>query len=208
MLCFRRPTGKVFDEWLQAQGTAPVFTTEAGIPEPPPRGFRENRRRSRLGQGEAVYRAACQALVYWEMFPHVWITIEPRDIPAVFGQTVAVVARCLGIWTLNACRVIDVSERTEGTVCAFGLTYATVGDHAMRGAERFAVVWHRHSDDVFYELASYSRPQSAVARLAYPYVRWLQKRFARHSCNAMARAVQRRLENQDSSDVPVAGAPQ
>ncbi len=185
MFSLRKPTTVLLQRWLRTRAASPVFTNQPQIPEILPHGFRLNQARQELGCGETKYREACQALLRWRMFPHHWVTIEPKDTPVKPGQTVAVVARCLGVWTVNACRVIDVSEEADNSVSRFGFTYATVGDHAVRGAERFAIVWDRRDDTVCYELVSYSRPRHYwLVWLTVPYFRWVQRRFARDSAAA------------------------
>ena len=54
--------------------------------------------------------------------------------------------------------------------------------------ERFTVEWNRADDSVWYDLWSFSRPGHPLARLAGPYVRRLQRRFAEDSLRAMAEA--------------------
>ena len=56
MFCLRRPTEEVLNGWLEARLTADVFTTCVTIPDPPPRGFRINRTRVKLGEGETVFQ--------------------------------------------------------------------------------------------------------------------------------------------------------
>ena len=56
------------------------------------------------------------------------------------------------------------------------------------GEERFTVAWHE-DDAVWYDILAFSRPNHFLARLGYPLVRRLQKRFARDSAAAMKRAV-------------------
>ena len=64
-----------------------------------------------------------------------------------------------------------------------------------RGEERFRVEWHHADDSVWYDILAFSRPNQMVARVGYPIVRFLQKRFATDSKAAMCRAV--------SADLPV-----
>ena len=98
------------------------------------------------------------------------------------------VARIFGVWWLNACRIVyAVSE--EGPVNRFGFAYGTLPEHPESGEERFTVEWHQADDSVWYDILAFSRPHHVLARLGYPYVRRLQKRFARDSAAAMVRAI-------------------
>jgi uncharacterized protein (UPF0548 family) len=102
---------------------------------------------------------------------------------------VAVVARSLGLWWLNACRVVYVMGEKD----KFGFAYGTQPGHAESGEERFLVEWDRADGGVWYDILAFSRPRHPLARLGYPWTRWVQRRFARDSGAAMVRAVGERL---------------
>ena len=51
------------------------------------------------------------------------------------------------------------------------------------------VEWDREENSVWYDILAFSRPNQFSARLGYPVVRRLQKRFGRDSAAAMLRAV-------------------
>jgi len=70
----------------------------------------------------------------------------------------------------------------------FGFAYGTLPNHAERGEERFSVEFHQADQYVWYDLYAFSQPNT-LARLAYPFTRSLQKRFARDSQSAMQSAV-------------------
>jgi uncharacterized protein (UPF0548 family) len=79
-----------------------------------------------------------------------------------------------------------VDERSSSE--KFGFAYGTLTDHGERGEERFTVEFNS-DQTVWYDLFAFSRP-NMLARLAYPYTRLLQKRFASDSKAAMQKAVQ------------------
>ena len=97
-------------------------------------------------------------------------------------------ARILGLWWVNACRIVYLVDE-QAPVSRFGFAYGTLPEHAESGEERFTVEWHEDDDTVWYDILAFSRPHQLLARLAYPYVRRLQKRFARDSAAAMGRWV-------------------
>jgi len=72
----------------------------------------------------------------------------------------------------------------------FGFAYGTLADHMESGEERFTVEWRRDDDSVWYDLLAFSRPRHPLARLGLRLSRALQRRFARDSLRAMARASQ------------------
>ena len=97
-------------------------------------------------------------------------------------------ARRLGLWWLNACRIVYVVDEA-GPVRRYGFAYGTLPDHAGTGEERFLVEWDRASGEVWYDILAFSRPHQLLTRLGYPYMRRVQKRFGRESAAAMLRAV-------------------
>jgi uncharacterized protein (UPF0548 family) len=94
----------------------------------------------------------------------------------------------VGLWWLNACRIVAMAD--EGClVRRFGFAYGKMPDHAGSGEERFLVEWDREEGSVWYDILAFSRPRHVLARLSYPWVRRVQKRFGRESAAAMCRAV-------------------
>jgi uncharacterized protein (UPF0548 family) len=122
------------------------------------------------------------------MFNLTWVSLCWPTAPIEIGSTVAVLARALGLWSLNACRIVYLVEE-KGEIEKFGFAYGTLPDHAERGEERFQVEWHHEDNSVWYDILAFSRPNQLPARIAKPYIRTLQKRFAAGSKQAMLRAV-------------------
>lgn len=122
------------------------------------------------------------------MFNADWVEVHPPDAATAPGTNVAVLARVLGIWYLNACRIVYVIDEA-GPTKTYGFAYGTLHDHAERGEERFTVVWDRADDSVRYEQFAFSRPNYLLTRLNYPLARTVQKRFAKDALEAMQRAV-------------------
>jgi uncharacterized protein (UPF0548 family) len=103
---------------------------------------------------------------------------------------VAVSARVSGLWWLNVCRIVYLVDEEDGAVTRFGFAYGTLPRHVESGEERFLLEWHRVDDSVWFDILAFSRPRHLLARLSYPWVRRLQKRFGRESAMAMAKAVE------------------
>ncbi len=153
-----------------------------------PAGFRVDHNRIRLGQGAAVYEQAKQALAEWQHYRFDWLHLHRPDAPPAAGQTVAALAHVLGIWVLNACRIVYVLEETE-PFPRFAFAYGTLPDHVECGEERFQVELHPNDDSVWYDLYAFSRPNTLLSKIALPYVRSKQKQFAGESLQAMHQAV-------------------
>ena len=149
-----------------------------------PAGFDRDHNRERLGAGPAAFAAACDAIRGWKMFAAPLAWAEPAGVPIAAGEVVGVVAHAVGLWWLNAARIVYVIDEPR----RFGFAYGTLPGHVERGEERFSVEW-LDDDTVWYDLLAFSRPRYWGARLARPVARVLQQRFVRLSKAAMRDAV-------------------
>jgi uncharacterized protein (UPF0548 family) len=189
MLLLRKPSAATLGGFLAAQADLPfTYPAVGSTAASPPPGYVVDRTRAQLGEGEAVFRAARSALERWDQFRLGWIEATSPEGPPRVGLVVAVVVRTLGVWWVNACRVVYAADET-GPVTRFGFAYGTLPGHAEAGEERFQVEWDRATDAVWYDILAFSRPRHPLARLGYPLVRRMQRRFGRDSAAAMRRAV-------------------
>ena len=189
MLLLRKPSGETLQRFLAGQAKLPfTYETVGATAETPPAGYVVDRTRIRLGEGEPVFRSAIAALRRWQQFRLGWVEAWPSDTPIQSGEVVAVLGRAIGVWWLNACRIVYVVD-DAGPVSKFGFAYGTLPGHVERGEERFLIEWDQSDDSVWYDIVAFSRPNQFSARLGYPVVRRLQKRFGRDSAAAMLRAV-------------------
>ncbi len=152
-----------------------------------PSGFIVDHNRIQLGAGKATFEAARQALGQWQHYRFDWIELHRPDGDPEPDQTIGVLARALGLWVLNVCRVVYVLEEHQ-PFRRFSFAYGTLPEHAESGEERFQVEW-RSDDSVWYDIYAFSRPNQLFSRFAYPYVRRKQKQFARESMSAMRTAI-------------------
>ena len=189
MLSIRRPSMDVIRGFLQEQASLPfTYSAVGATAHTPPAGFVVDQTRVLLGHGEEVFRAAKSAIQNWQQFQLGWVEAGPRETPIRAGEAVAVMGHALGVWWLNACRIVYVVDETE-SVTRFGLAYGTLPGHVESGEERFQIEWHRSDQSVWYDILAFSQPHHLLARLGYPVVRQLQKRFAADSARAMRTAV-------------------
>jgi uncharacterized protein (UPF0548 family) len=180
-----RPSVAALREFIARQSERLAFQSAGTIPDPPLPGFHANQGMAQVGSGRAAFEAAREAVRNWKMFPGGWVDVEANGQPVHLGQTVAVVAPCLGIWTVNCCRVVDVTDAGR----TFAFTYATTDQHALAGAERFELEW-RDDDSVWFGIHAIARPRDWRVWLAYPHLRRLQRRFAIESPRAVQRAIE------------------
>lgn len=188
VLLLRRPTPKTLQRFLESQ--VQLDLTYSGVGQTagtPPSGYTVDHTRVRLGSGELAFASACSALENWQQFQLTWLTAWPTPTPIREGNVIVLAARSFGCWWLNACRIVDVVD--EGWERKkIGFAYGTLPGHAGSGEERFIV----EIDDegiVWYDILAFSRPQGPLSHMGYPYLRHVQKRFARDSAEAMQAAV-------------------
>ena len=111
MLSLRRPSAETIGEFLAAQSklglTYPAVGATAAVP---PAGYAVDHTRIKLGEGEKVFSAAKAALGRWDQFRLGWVEAWSPETPIETGEVVAVIARLLGLWWLNACRIVYVVD--------------------------------------------------------------------------------------------------
>jgi uncharacterized protein (UPF0548 family) len=186
MLLLRKPSPPAIRDFLAAQSRLDLTYPAVGATATaPPAGYVVDRTRIKLGEGGRVFTAAKAALERWDHVRLGWVEAWPPDTPIKAGEVVAVMARVVGLWWLNACRIVYVVEEAD----KFGFVYGTLPGHAESGEERFLIGWDRATGWVWYDLLAFSRPRHPLARLGYPWTRRVQKRFARDSAAAMVKAV-------------------
>lgn len=178
-------------QFIASQRDQPFSYAEVGATRGQlPAGYAVDHNRFPLGAGAEIFERAKAAIRGWLMFQFDWLQLCWPETPVEVGATVAVMIRVLGIWSLNACRIVYLIDEQE-PVKRFGFAYGTLPEHAERGEERFSVEWHPQDNTVWYDILAFSRPNQLPAKLAYAYARRLQKRFAAASGQAMVRAVNR-----------------
>ena len=189
MVSLRRPSTETIREFLASQSKLGFTYSAVGATATvPPAGYDVDHTRIRLGQGGEVFTRAKAALGRWEQFRLGWMEAWSPTTTIETGDDVAIVARQLGVWWLNACRIVYVVEEEE-PVQRYGFASGTLPAHAGEGEERFLVEWDHASAEVWYDILAFSRPHGILARLGYPYMRRVQKRFGRESAAAMLRVV-------------------
>ena len=121
------------------------------------------------------------------MFPKPWTRISPADAPIRVGEIVVMQAHALGLWWMNAARIVYTIEE-HGPAPRFGFAYGTLRAHVEEGEERFSVEQHEDGS-VWYDLRAFSRPHYWPVRIGARIARRLQARFVRESQLAMQGAV-------------------
>ncbi|MCA9116735.1 MAG: DUF1990 domain-containing protein [Planctomycetaceae bacterium] len=188
-LSLQQPSPESLRQFLQEQAAQDFSYQAVGATAgTPPTGYVVDRTRIELGSGEAVFQGACTALRRWEQFQLGWVKPWSPETPLEPGQVVAIMGWAVGFWWTNSCRIVYAVDE-QGPLTRFGFAYGTLPRHVEQGEERFLIEWDRQTDQVWYDILAFSRPNSFLARLGYPVVRRKQKQFGRDSAASMFRAV-------------------
>ena len=114
MVSLRRPSTETIRAFLASQSKLGFTYTAVGATASlPPAGYVVDHTRIKLGEGEEVFTRAKAALGRWEQFRLGWVEAWSPETPIQTGEVVAVIARHLGLWWLNACRIVYVVDEAE-----------------------------------------------------------------------------------------------
>ncbi|ODA29848.1 DUF1990 family protein [Planctopirus hydrillae] len=189
ILYLHKPSAEILARFVEQQGKLDFnYSAVGATASTPPAGYTVDRTRIELGAGEEVFDAAKFALLNWQQFRLGWVDVWSTEARLEVGQVVAIMGQAVGLWWLNACRIVYTIDES-GPISSFGFAYGTLPGHVESGEERFLVEWDQESDRVTYEILAFSKPNHILTRLGYPLVRRSQKRFGRDSAASMFRAV-------------------
>jgi uncharacterized protein (UPF0548 family) len=148
-----------------------------------PHGYVLDHTRSEIGHGRKAFDAAKDAFRQWLHFDLGWVRVANPEVRIEVEEVVAVEAHALGLWSVNLSRILYVIDEPD----RFGFGYGTTAMHVERGEERFLLEYYPVSGVVFYDLLAISQPAHWMAKLAYPFTRSRQRKFARDSHARMRR---------------------
>lgn len=189
MFSLTRPSDDDIESFLSRQSRSNFSYREVGATANGlPRFYNIDRTRVRLGQGEATWNRAVEAVRTWQMFNISWLRLCWPSSPIRTGTDVAIVVRHFGFWSLSACRVVYVIDEMTPKSRRYGFAYGTLPEHVEKGEERFAVELNAKDESVWYDMLAFSRPRKCLAVVGYPLSRLLQHRFAVASKAAMLAA--------------------
>ncbi|MFF7000003.1 DUF1990 family protein [Streptomyces sp. NPDC008313] len=168
--------------------TGPPFTYEdvgATREDLCPPGFHRLHVRTRIGEGEAVFRRASEAVLTWEMHRAVGV-----GIATAADRVAPDVEVTVRIGPVRApCRVVWTAEEPRRT----GWAYGTLPGHPECGEESF-VVDRTGDGTVWLTVTAFSRPAKWYARAGGPATRGLQNAYA-HRCGTVLRRICAELED-------------
>ena len=191
MLFFRKPRESSIRSLLAERSAMTYSYPQVGATRSaPPAGWRINHLRLKAGSGRAKFDALAEALFSWKLLAIDGLVVFPSAPALQPGTDVAILSRHFGIWSVDFCRVIYVLKNQQeetGAVLRTGFAYGTLPGHAVSGEELFSLEWHRATEEVWYDVYSFSLPATPLVRLVAPLARATQRRFARESLEKAAR---------------------
>jgi uncharacterized protein (UPF0548 family) len=203
MLFLRRPSNQQIHMLMVARRVMPFSYPEIGATRStPPPGYRINHMRALLGTGKELHDRAVKSLLRWQLLApppkkgstrSAALQLFPDDPPMRPQTNVALLSRHFGVWSLDFCRVVYVlnsEPEKNGSIERTGFAYGTLPGHAVRGEEIFSIEFHSATQEVWYEIFSFSQPANSFIRLAGPLARRAQLRFAAASLQAAGLSVQ------------------
>ncbi|MBT2414128.1 DUF1990 domain-containing protein [Streptomyces sp. ISL-12] len=143
-----------------------------------PPGFHSLHVRTRLGEGEPVFRRAAEALLTWEMHRAMGVGLDAGAGRAAPGVDVTVT---LAGMIKAPCRVVWTVEEPRRA----GWAYGTLAGHPECGEEAF-VVDRTGDGTVWLTVTAFSRPAKWYAKAGGAATRGLQHAYARR-CGTVLR---------------------
>ncbi|MEG3631913.1 DUF1990 family protein [Streptomyces poriticola] len=143
-----------------------------------PPGFRPLHVRTRIGEGEPVFRRASEAVLTWEMHRALGVGVDTDADRAAPGVDVTVTLAGL---VRAPCRVVWTVEEHRRA----GWAYGTLAGHPESGEEAF-VVDRTGDGTVWLTVTGFSRPAAWYTRAGGAATRGLQHAYARR-CGTVLR---------------------
>ena len=188
MLFVRRPSPETLERLLRQAREADLTYAEVGATRggDRPSGYRPYVDDRLLGHGRGVFDSAVSALRSWQAHLGAGIELVPHGAVVADGDSVLLLIRAAGLWTVAPSRVVYVVDEPH----SFRFAYGTLPGHPECGEASFAVS-RNEKDEVFFRVASFSRPVDRLARLAKPLARPIQRRVTLRYLDALREAVSR-----------------
>ena len=180
----RRPHDDQINATIAAQRDAPLTYDYVGwtARSAAPPGFAVQRWTSVIGKGVRAFERAKDAVRQCQMLNVGWLQRVGPAEPVAPNSLICTLAQQMGLYSLNVARIVYVDDQSP---VRFGVGYGTLPEYALVGEERVTVEWDTASDDVMFEIFSFSRPSSMLMSAVRPLLRRAQRRFCVDSATAM-----------------------
>jgi uncharacterized protein (UPF0548 family) len=157
----------------------------------PDASYRVNNKRVVIGKGRDAYRKASKIVLNMEMLNALrWGSIArplnaqglPTQNALQKGDIFGTLILCYRIlWTLNPCRVVSVVNTSNLAQIGF----STLHGHLLSGDERFCVLYNDETEEVSFDMFSFSKGCGILGALSMPMIRPIQKHFFKEMVKSM-----------------------
>jgi uncharacterized protein (UPF0548 family) len=163
---------------LSELATLSLTYTEVGATAGPlPDGYHHVHRTAVIGTGRQRFADAGDKVMRWGMLRGAGVGVEATTEVAEVGAEVLV-----GLGPIRApCRVVYVVDEADRR----GFAYGTLPGHPETGEELFAVRYDPATDDVYAEVAAFSRHGSWWSRLGAPVTSLMQRLITKRYLSAV-----------------------
>lgn len=132
-----------------------------------PAGYHHVQKSAVIGRGRQRFEDAATAGMRWGMLRGAGVKVEATTDVAAVGSEVIVHLGPVGA----PCRVVYVVDEPDRR----GFAYGTLPGHAESGEELFLVRYNRATEEVYAEVAAFSRHATWWSRLASPVTSLIQR---------------------------------
>jgi uncharacterized protein (UPF0548 family) len=178
-LLLRRPRPAELDRSLANARVLPPGIEPTGRFEEAPPGFRVGSTREVVGTGAEDFERAATLVRAWAFLP-TWAAPFPPTPPQAPGESIVLVVRTFGVWSVLPARILQTIETGDGIRRA-GFVYSALSGHVAQGYERFLVEYDEETQRVTFDLTAVARPATPLLRLVRPLFTLMQRNF-RSSC--------------------------
>ena len=156
------------------------FTRHEGSEGDAPAGYNHLHHQVTLSRRD--FGGAARDLLEWRMHSRAGLRVEASDIP-LLQDTVVMMRWGLGPLAVQVpCRVLEVIDESRRR----GFAYGTLPGHPEAGEERF-ILEQLEDGRILFAITAYSRPASALAKLAGPISRAAQRFMTQRYLKALDR---------------------
>ena len=190
MFLLRRPTEDFIKQTIESQCHQRLTYPDIGLTVESrcPSGYSMNQWQAVIGKGQTTFLRAKEAITRLHILDLGWLQVVSRPESICEQAPICTLIRMLGIYSLQVAKVVHVDNKNPEI--KFGFSYGTLPAYPLSGEERFTVSYDPHTQDVVYEIFSFSRPANYAIRLGQPYLRYAQRRFCRDSVDAIQKKLQ------------------
>lgn len=194
LLLLSPPTDSFIHDTIAAHRHSELSYSEVGgtTESECPAGFASNHWKAIIGHGASDFQSAKLAIRNYRMLQLGWLSHVGMTESIANESLVCTLAKQFMVYSLNVAKIVSVDDELPNR---FGFSYGTTREYPLVGEERFTVSICESTGNVEYEIYSFARPSSVATRLAWPWLRRVQRRFCLASAAAMREAC---LEGRDA----------